>query len=90
MHNYLIVPTSIIPEYSKNNVPFYDMGRFSNDGTYLLMDDAHPLTTMQKWLGPNFAMYDEFRAMCQSVTAEEFAAMQNDSSSVWYAPPEND
>ena len=88
MHNYLIVPTSIIPEYSKKNVPFYDMGRFSNDGAYLLMDDAHPIATMQKWLGPNFAMYDEFRAMCQSVTAEEVKEMSQDPNSIWYGGSE--
>lgn len=90
MHGFLMIPTALIPQWTKDNVPNYSLGLFSNDNSMMMIDDAHPVSTYQKWLGPNFHMYDQFRAMCQVVTAEEFKAMRADPLSVWYAPPEVD
>lgn len=87
-HSFLVVPTALIPEWTKQNVPFYDLAVFSNDGRFLLMDDAHPVTTYQKWLGPNFHLFDSLLAASEVVTAEQFKAMRDDPASVWYAEPE--
>lgn len=90
MHDFLIVPTTLIPEWSKQNTPFYNLAPFSNDGLFILMDDAHPISTYQKWLGPNFDQYEAIMAASVRVTAEEFKAMRDDQQSAWYAAPEVD
>lgn len=88
MHDFLIVPTALIPEWTKQNVPFYSFAPTSNDGLFILMDDAHPISTYQKWLGPNFDQYESIMAACARVTADEFKAMRANLQSAWYAAPE--
>lgn len=90
MHGFLMVPTALIPQWTKDNVPNYSLGLFSNDNSLMLIDDAHPVNTYQKWLGPNFHMLETIMAASVSVTAEQFQAMCVDPLSVWYAPPEVD
>jgi len=85
MHGFLIIPTSVIPEWTKQNVPTYRMGRFSNSGAYMLIDDAHPAATYAKWLGPNADQLPDILAAATSVSAAGFAALLADPSSDWYA-----
>ena len=83
MHGFLIIPTSIIPEWTKKNVPTYHMGRFSNDGAFMLIDDAHPEATYRKWLGPNIGALDGILAAAVSVTAEDFKALEASQPGLW-------
>jgi hypothetical protein len=85
MHGFLIIPTSIIPEWTKKNVPTYHLGRFSNDGAFMLIDDAHPATTYAKWLGPNIAELDTIMDASSPVTAEQINILSLDPSSIWFS-----
>lgn len=89
-HSFLVVPTALLPDWTKQNVPFYDLAVFSNDGQFVLMDNAHPVSTYQKWLGPNFHLFDSIMAASTVVTTDEIKAMRTDPGSAWYAPPEVD
>lgn len=83
MHNFLMLPVSVIPEWTKQNVPTYNLGRFSNDGQFMLIDDAHPLSTYQKWLGPNINMLDSILAAAIRVTAAEFKNIEESQPDLW-------
>jgi hypothetical protein len=83
MHNFLILPVSAVPEWTKQNVPTYPLARFSNDGQFMLLDDAHPETTYRKWLGPNADQLDAVMSAAVRVTAEEFNILENDPGSIW-------
>lgn len=89
-HGFLILPVAVIPEWTKQNVPTYPLGSFSNDGAEMLIDDAHPISTYQKWLGPNFHLLDSIMAASVKVTGDELKAMRADPQSAWYAAPEVD
>lgn len=90
MKTYLAIPVEIIPDWTKQNVPTYSLGRFSNDGAYMLIDNAHPISTYEKWLGPNIGLLDSIIAASYSLAQEEFAALALDPQSIWYEANPND
>lgn len=88
MHKFLIISVSLIPEWTKTNVPTYPFGRFSTNGEFLLLDDAHPESTYLKWLGPNADQLPIILQSAVTVTRDEFRQMLIDPQSVWYVAPE--
>ncbi len=84
MKTYLAIPVSIIPEWTKQNVPTYPLGRFSNDGQYMLIDNAHPLGTYERWLGPNIGLLDSIIAASTLLTHDEVVSLSADSGSIWH------
>lgn len=84
MHNFLILPVSAVPEWTKQNVPTYPLARFSNDGQYLLLDDAHTPSTYARWLGPNVDQLDAVMSAAVRVTAEEIRQLTIDPASIWF------
>lgn len=90
MHTFLVVPLSLVPEWTKQNVPNFDMAVRSNDGLYLLIDNAHPESTYLKWLGPN---KDTLLSMLQASTVvsyEELVQLRTDPDSIWFLPSEEE
>ena len=85
MHNFLILPVSAVPEWTKQNVPTYQMARFSNDCQYMLLDDAHPEATYKKWLGPNADQLDAVMSAAVRVTAADFKQLATDAASIWFS-----
>ena len=85
MKYYLAIPVEIIPQWTKDNIPTYPLGRFSNDGEYMLIDDAHPLTTYQKWLGPNFSELESIISQSVRLSEPEILELINDPTSLWCA-----
>ena len=85
MHSFLILPVAAVPEWTKQNVPTYPQSRFSNDGQFMILDDAHPESTYMKWLGPNTAQLGAVMAATVSVTAEEIKKMARDPLSIWFS-----
>lgn len=85
MHRFLILPVAVVPEWTKQNVPTYPQARFSNDGQYMILDDAHPETTYRKWLGPNADQLSSVMSAAVSVTADEFKELESDTGSVWFS-----
>ena len=81
---FLAIPTDHIPQWTKYNVPTYALGYFSNDGSYLLIDDAHPVSTYEKWLGPNKDILQELLSKSIRYSKEEIEVLLMDSTSIWY------
>lgn len=84
MHNFLMIPVSVIPQWTKDNVPTYSAGMFSNDGQFMLIDDAHPETTYLRWLGPNADQLPAVLAASTSITVLEIKQMSADPQSIWF------
>lgn len=87
MHKFLMIPVSVIPQWTKDNVPTYGAGMFSNDGQFMLIDDAHPETTYLRWLGPNADQLPAVLAAATRVTKSEFEQLLADPLSSWYIAP---
>lgn len=85
MKTYLAIPVAVIPDWTKKNVPTYPLGLFSNDGAYMLIDNAHPVSTYERWLGPNIALLDSIIAASTVYSHEEINALKLDQNSIWYA-----
>lgn len=86
-HSFLAIPVSIIPEWTKINVPTYNLGCFSNDFSMMLIDNAHTEQTYKRWLGPNFEQLPNIMANSTELTHEQLIQLQNDSNSIWYVVP---
>lgn len=84
MHSFLVVPLSLVPQWTQQNVPFFDMVMRSNDGLYLLLDNAHPESTFRKWLGPNADTLPSMLASSTIVTHEELLLYRRDPESIWF------
>lgn len=86
-HSYLIIKTEWVPEWTKQNVPTYPLARFNNDGTEIIIDDAHPTSTFLKWLGHADDAESTLNFMLENsikVGKEEFLYMQKDPLSSWH------
>ena len=86
-HSFLAIPVNIIPEWTKQNVPTYGMGYFSNDNQFMLIDNAHTDVTYARWLGPNFDQLPNIIANSTELAYEQLLQLQNDSDSIWYVVP---
>ena len=87
-HSYLIIKVEWIPEWTKNNVPTYPLARFNNDGTKMILDNAHPVSTFLRWLGECEDPEGTLQFMLQNsehVTKDKFYSMQNNPLSEWHA-----
>jgi len=95
-HTFLALDTTLIPQSTKNNIPTYNQGLFSNDGSRLLIDgynDArslvHPLATLTAWLqwelNPQLII-DQLISTAIEYTHIEILAEKADVNSIWYQP----
>ena len=84
MHSFLILPVAVVPEWTKVNVKTYPLSRFSKDGAYMLIDNAHPQSTYTKWLGPHASELEGILKAATPITIEEFSLLTRDPSSIWY------
>ena len=87
-HGYLIIKTEWVPEWTKQNAPTYSLARFNNDGTKMIIDNAHPISTFLKWLGEcedpdgtlQFMLFNS-----EFVTADNFYLTQSSPLSEWHS-----
>lgn len=94
MHTYLAIPTHLIPQSTKDNTANYDLGLFSNDGVYLLIDGrneygnlVHPMAVLKAWLGTAENKDDiilNILANSTEYTKEEFILLKADPTSIWW------
>lgn len=84
MKTYLAIPVSVIPDWTKQNIPTYPLGLFSNDGAYMLIDNAHPISTYEKWLGPNIALLDSIIAASTVYSHDDISTLKSDVNSIWF------
>lgn len=87
---------SLIPQSTKDNVPTFWKGLFSNDGSRMLIDGrngkgelVHPQAVLSAWLqwsdNPAEAQ-DLLISNAIEYTYSEFKAIQQDPLSIWYQP----
>lgn len=87
LHNFLIIETALIPQWTRDNVPGYAYGCFSNDGKYILIDNAHPLSTYYTWLGQSPDVDNILQQLLLDSTAiseQEILDFRKDPASIWY------
>ena len=92
-HTFLALDTDLIPQETKDNVPSYPAGYFSNEGSRLLIDGynedgelVHPQSTFDAWLqwsdNPQ-EIQESILSSATEYTKEEFKAEKIKPGSIW-------
>lgn len=50
----------------------------------MLIDNAHPVSTYEKWLGPNIAQLDSIIAASTVYSHDEINALKLQPDSIWF------
>jgi hypothetical protein len=97
-HTFLALDMALIPQSTKDNIPTFWKGLFSNDNSRMLIDGyngnrelVHPQQTLDAWLQWELDPQVTLSAILSSAieyTAEEFKAERLDVTSIWYVEPE--
>tara|TARA_R110002051_G_scaffold274470_1_gene335190 strand:- start:555 stop:863 length:309 start_codon:yes stop_codon:yes gene_type:complete len=93
-HTFLSLDVELIPQETKDNVPTFCEGMFSNDKSRMLIDGrnpkgviVHPLSTLKSWTQWSNNPDAIIQALIDSAleyTAEEIKAEQKNVNSIWY------
>ena len=93
-HTFLSLDMSLIPEATRDNVPTFWKGLFSNDGKRMMIDGrdkkgdlVHPDNTLLKWLQWEADPIKTKNMIIDSsieYTAKEYESLRNDINSIWY------
>lgn len=97
-YTYLSLDTSLIPQETKDYVPTYPLGYFSNDGSRLmicgynssgeLVQDSDLLLQWLQWESDPEATKNLIIDSAIEYTLEELNTMKFDIDSIWYLEPE--
>ena len=93
-HTFLALDMSLIPQSTKDNVPTFWGGLFSNDNSLMLIDGynkngvlVHPQSVLNAWLQwepePQQTQ-DDLISSAIEYTSQEVLDMKNDVNSIWY------
>ncbi len=96
MHTFLALDMNIIPQSTKDNVPSFWRGKFSNDQSRMLIDGhkdngdlVHPMQVLKQWL-VGFSdeeaelKINELLSTAIEYTKEEFKQESSKPESIWY------
>lgn len=97
-HTFLSLDMDLIPQSTRDNVPTFYSGLFSNDNSRMLIDGyndkrelVHPQTTFDAWLqwsdNPQ-EIITSLLSTAKEYTATEIKVEQNDVDSIWCTEPE--
>lgn len=89
MDSYIIIPVSLIPEWTKTNVKTYPFCRFSLSRSSIIVDDAHTDDLYLMWLNGDTEQYALIKQNSTYVTIDEFREMEKDPLSDWYIGGDN-
>ncbi len=99
-HTFLALDMDLIPQSTKDNVPTFWLGLFSNDNSRMLIDGrnaqgylVHPQETLNAWLQWESDPQATLNAILSSAieyTKKEFKIKTLDLDSIWYAESEVD
>ena len=89
---------NLIPQTTKDNVPTFYSGLFSNDNSRMLIDGrndkgelVHPMSVLLKWTqwseNPN-GVVQSLLGDALEYTVVEFNTLKNDVDSIWYTDTE--
>ena len=93
-HTFLSIDMNLIPQSTKDNVPTFYSGLFSNDNSRMLIDGrnesgemVHPISTLLKWTqwsdNPQ-QVIDALIADSIEYTSDEFFALKDNINSIWH------
>jgi len=99
MHSFLSLDMTLIPQETKDYIPNFWLGKFSNDKSRLLIDGydgqgdlVHPQSQLDAWLqwedDPQ-ATQELIISTSIEYTKEQIQAEFNDYNSIWYEPKDN-
>lgn len=97
-HTFLALDMDLIPQLTKDNVPTFWQGLFSNDNSRMLIDGynderelVHSQVVLDAWLqwedNPQ-EVQEQLLSTATEYTTEEIKAEQKDTNSIWYVEPE--
>lgn len=99
-HTFLALDMNLIPQWTKDNVPTFWQGRFSNDNSRMLIDGykengelVHPQFVLDAWLGgvPNKKeVQAQLIGEAIEYTVQEIKQESTNPESIWYVDPERD
>ena len=97
-HSFLSISTDLIPQETKDNIPTFHMGLFSNDKSRMLIDGynakgeiVHPKSVMLSWLQWDIdpeSVLEDILSDAVEYTKEQIKAEQRDTKSIWYVEQE--
>jgi len=98
-HTFLSLDMDLIPQSTKDNVPTFHSGLFSNDNSRMLIDGynnkgelVHPQATFDSWLqwsdNPQ-GIINELLTNSIEYTKDEINLEQEDKNSIWYVEVDN-
>lgn len=93
-HTFLSLDMNLIPQSTKDNVPTFWQGLFSNDKSRMLIDGrnesgnlVHPTQVLQAWLQWSDNPDDLIKQIIDSsieYTKSEYLTLKDGVSSIWY------
>lgn len=97
-HTFLSLDMNLIPQSTKDNVPTFWQGLFSNDNSRMLIDGrntkrelVHPTATLTAWLqwsdNPD-AILQQILYTSIEYHKSEYSTLKNDVNSIWYVEGE--
>jgi len=93
-HTFLSLDMDLIPQSTKDNVPTFWQGLFSNDNSRMLIDGrseegelVHPPQVLQAWLQWSDNPAEEIQKILDNsieYTKIEYLTLKDDVNSIWY------
>ena len=93
-HTFLSLDMNLIPQDTKDNVPTFYGGLFSNDGSRMLIDGyngaralVHPQATLNAWLQWEQDPESTLKIIIDNsieYTAQQMQIERDDVNSIWY------
>lgn len=100
MHTFLSLDMALIPQSTKDNVPTFLLGLFSNDKSRMLIDGyneqkelVHPQSTFDTWLQWEENPKETLKTILSTFieyTREQILIEKQDINSIWYVEPNGD
>tara|TARA_R110000772_G_scaffold67595_1_gene150083 strand:- start:2067 stop:2375 length:309 start_codon:yes stop_codon:yes gene_type:complete len=97
-HTFLSLDMNLIPQTTKDNIPTFYSGLFSNDNSRMLIDGrndkgelVHPMSVLLKWTQWSENPSEVVQSLLDDAieyTAQEFTTLKADVNSIWYDEPE--
>tara|TARA_R100000541_G_scaffold21420_1_gene31339 strand:+ start:199 stop:501 length:303 start_codon:yes stop_codon:yes gene_type:complete len=94
MHSFLALDMNTIPQATKDNVPTFWLGKFSNDKSRMLIDgydskrdlvhSQHVLDSWLQWEQNPQETQDLILSNAIEYTYEQVMSLTSDKSSIWY------
>tara|TARA_R110000772_G_scaffold138690_1_gene247775 strand:- start:1130 stop:1438 length:309 start_codon:yes stop_codon:yes gene_type:complete len=97
-HTFLSLDMNLIPQTTKDNIPTFYSGLFSNDNSRMLIDGrndkgalVHPMSVLLSWTQWSENPNEVIQILLDNAieyTPEEFKSIKNNDGSIWHVEQE--